>query len=87
VKIYKVILQYNMATKVTITLTEEELSAVRALFAYNGWDWNPGQEEVVSDEMPSTSGVVGPAIEREIPLRPECPDCLCPQLQKEFIMF
>ena len=57
-----------MATKVTITLSEEELSAVRALFAYNGWDWNPEQEEVVSDEMPSTSGVVGPAIEREIPV-------------------
>ena len=65
-----------MATKVTITLSEEELSAVRALFAYNGWDWNPEQEEVVSDEMPSTSGVVGPAIERDTS-RPECPDCLC----------
>jgi hypothetical protein len=31
-----------MATKVTITLSEEELSSARALFAYNGWDWNPG---------------------------------------------
>ena len=41
VKIYKVILQYNMATKVAITLSEEELSAVWALFAYNGWDWIP----------------------------------------------
>jgi hypothetical protein len=64
VRIYKVIIQYNMATKVTITLSGEELSAVRALFTYNRWDWNPEQEEVVSDEKPSASGVVGPAIER-----------------------
>ena len=64
-----------MATKVTVTLSEEKLSAIRALFAYNGWDWTPDEEEILSDnpELPSSSG---PVIEGNAD-RAECPDCFC----------
>ena len=64
-----------MATKVTITLSEEKLSAVKALFAYSGWDWNPDEEENVA-ENPEVSPSSGPAIEGNAD-RAECPDCLC----------
>ncbi|XP_056021995.1 uncharacterized protein LOC130054918 [Ostrea edulis] len=65
-----VILRRNMATKVTATLSEEKLSAVRALFAYNGWDWDAEEEEVISEEVPSSPGL---AIEGNAG-RDECPD-------------
>ena len=64
-----------MATKVTITLSEEKLSAVKALFAYSGWDWNPDEKENVA-ENPEVSPSSGPAIEGNAD-RAECPDCLC----------
>ena len=42
------------------TLSEEKLSATRALFAYNGWDWTLDEEEIASynPEPPSSSGPV-----------------------------
>ena len=35
-----------MSSKITVQLSEEKLAAIQALFAYNGWDWNPEKEVV-----------------------------------------
>jgi hypothetical protein len=59
-KIYKVILHYNTTIMVTVTLSEELYQLhVDMGFAYNGWGWNPEQEEVISYKMTSSSGVSG----------------------------
>lgn len=62
-----------MATKVTGNLSEEKLAAIAALFAYNGWDWDPEEERRISDAAPVS---LGPVIEGTVD-KPECPDCFC----------
>lgn len=62
-----------MATKVTGNLSEEKLAAIAALFAYNGWDWDPEEERRMSDAAPVS---LGPVIEGTVG-KPECPDFFC----------
>lgn len=62
-----------MATKVTGNLSEEKLAAIAALFAYNGWDWDPEEERRMSDAAPVS---LGPVIEGTVG-KPESPDCFC----------
>lgn len=40
-----------MVTKLTVYHLEEKLPARRAYFAYNGWDWDPEEREIISDEV------------------------------------
>lgn len=43
---------YNMTTRVTVRLSEEKLTAIQALFAYNDWSWDPEDES--DQEYPVT---------------------------------
>ena len=70
-----------MTSKISANLSEEKLAAIRALFAYNGWDWDSNWEEPredVPDTPEPTNGQDDPEIHfPPVPHFPECPECFC----------
>ena len=64
-----------MTSRISATLSEEKLAAIRALFACNGWDWNSEWEMEIEDETPETTSdsvIIPPDPEQN-----ECPECFC----------